>query len=165
MMRSLKLSILALSALTLSACGFTPMHQTGATGTSLQDVAVVIDKTSDVSDNEAGFYIAQRLRDRIGTTGSTYTLTIEPSYGRSPLGITDSDIASRYDVRVGAKYVLRDTKTGDRLDRGTVSGITTFGAASGPYGIITADDIGTEQASKDVADKLIIALAKYFADN
>lgn len=155
---------LSLAALALTACGFTPMHSPSAAGTTLRDISVQLDKGSDVADNQAGFFITQRLRDRIGVDGERYRLELTPGYRRSRLGIRDDDVASRYDVTLRSRYELYDAKTGELLDKGSVSSITTFGAPSGPFGVITADDQGTRQAAQEVADRLVVELAKYFAN-
>lgn len=165
MTRFLKALALSFSATFLAACGFTPVHQTSADGSNLRDIYVQLEKGANVADNQAGFAMTQRLRDRIGVNSTTpkYTLEIEPRYRRALLGITDQDVASRFDITVTAKYKLLDTKTGDELSSGSVSSISTFGAARGPFGVITADNVGVEQASSETADRLIVELARYFA--
>lgn len=157
---------LTISGVSLSGCGFTPVHQMTANGSVLQDIVIEVEKAEDVTNNQAGFLLTQRLRDRMGNGGAApkYRLQVEPDYSRRRLGITDQDVASRYDITVKAKYRLIDAKTGDQLTRGDVSSVSTFGAPTGPYGVITADNVGVEQASKETADKLIRELARYFAN-
>jgi len=167
MIRTLFISLaLTTSGLILTGCGFTPVHQGTANGSVLQDIFIQVDKGNDVTNNQAGFLLTQRLRERMGNGGAApkYRLEIEPVYSRRRLGITDQDVASRYDISVKANYRLYDTKTGDQLTRGDVSSVSTFGAPIGPYGVITADNVGVEQASKETADKLIRDLARYFAN-
>ena len=165
MMRSFLLSLGLLTAAFLAGCGFTPMHGSAANGTRLADVTVQLDKGKKVADDQAGFFITQRLRDRIGdaSAASPYTLKITPKYTRRRLGLTDGDVASRYDVTVTAIWELTETKTGDILDKGLVSAISTFGAPAGPYGVITADNVGVEQAAQETADKLVLKIAQHFA--
>jgi len=101
----------------------------------------------------------------VQSDAAPYKLIIIPTYRRARFGLTDSDIASRYDITVSARWDLLDSKTGDSLDRGITSSTTTFGAPDGPFGVITADNVGVEQAAAETADKLILELAKYFAAN
>ncbi|WP_427453278.1 LPS assembly lipoprotein LptE [Litorimonas sp. WD9-15] len=167
MIRALFISLaLTSSGLVLSGCGFTPVHQSTANGSLLQDINVQVEKGDNVADNQAGFLLTQRLRDRMGDGGVAprYRLEIEPDYSRRRLGITDQDVASRYDITVKAKYRLYDAKSGDQVARGDVSSISTFGAPIGPYGVITADNVGIEQASRETADKVIRDLARFFAN-
>lgn len=160
---SLSLSLFAMGA--LAGCGFTPMHGANGAAAPLANVNVELEKGSSIVDNQAGFFVSQRLRDRIGTQtdAAPYTLQIRPIYRRRRLGVTNADVASRYDISVTAIWELFDAKTGDRLDRGRSLSTVSFGAPDGPYGVITADNVGVEQAAKETADKLVIELARYFA--
>ena len=168
MMNRFFLSLTCTAALGLSACGFTPLHgTTGGAAAPLANVDVQLLNGTRVIDDQAGFFMTQRLNDRIGVQSETapYALKIVPRYRRARFGLTDSDIATRYDITVSARWELLDTKTGDTLDRGTTGSTTTFGAPEGPFGVITADNVGIEQAAGETADKLILEIAKYFAGN
>jgi len=165
MMRSILLTFTVFMTTVLSACGFTPMHNTASDGSGLTDIAVELNKGQRITDDQAGFFITQRLRDRIGKSASTspYRLVITPQYTRRRLGLSDGDVASRYDITVTAIWKLIDAKTGETLDNGLTSSISTFGAPAGPYGVITADNVGVEQAAQSTADKLVIKMAQYLA--
>lgn len=165
MMRALFISSSLLFSALLSGCGFSPMHGTTGANAPLANIKVQMEKSSDVVDNQAGFFVSQRLSDRIGTQSDAapYTLQIKPRYSRRRLGLTSADVASRYDISVGASWELLDSKTGKRLDRGYSNSTVTFSAPEGPYGVITADNVGVEQSAKETADKLVIQLARYFA--
>jgi LPS-assembly lipoprotein len=141
------------------------MHGTTGANAPLANIKIQMAKGSDVVDNQAGFFVSQRLRDRIGTSseGAPYTLQIKPRYTRRRLGLTSADVASRYDISVSAGWELVDSKTGATLSKGASTSTVTFGAPEGPYGVITADNVGVEQSAKETADKLILQLARYFA--
>jgi len=165
MIRAVFISFALLISALLAGCGFSPMHATTGATAPLANMKVQMEKGSDVVDNQAGFFVAQRLRDRIGvqSEAAPYTLKIKPRYNRRRLGLTSGDVASRYDVTVTATWELLDTKTGKSLKRGRSLSIVTFGAPEGPYGVITADNVGVEQSAKETADKVIIQMARYFA--
>ena len=165
MMRMFFISSALFLSAGLSACGFSPMHSATGASAPLANMTVQLEKGSDVVNNQAGFFLTQRLRDRIGNASeaSPYMLKIKPSYGRGRLGLTAGDVASRYDVSVTARWDLIDSKTGNSLKAGRTSSVVTFGAPDGPYGVITADNVGVEQSAKQTADKLIVELARYFA--
>ena len=149
----------------LSGCGFTPMHGSSGAEASLADIDIEVIKGPIVTDNQAGFFVLQRVRDRIGTPSdiSPYKLEIRPGYHRSRLGLTNADVASRYDITVTANWTLLDAKTGASLETGRSQSTVSFGAPEGPYGVITADNVGVEQTAKETADKLIVDLARYFS--
>ncbi len=162
--KALWLALSLLIAGALSGCGFTPMHGASAAA-PLADINIDLKKGSSVVDNQAGFFVLQRMRDRIGnpSDASPYLLEITPIYRRRRLGLTNADVASRYDISVTAQWALVDAKTGKKLDRGRAASIVTFAAPDGPFGVITADNVGVEQAAQETADKLIIDLARYFS--
>jgi len=165
MIRALFIPLLCSWAVLLSACGFTPMHGASGAAAPLANIDIDLVKDSRVINNQSGFLIAQRLRDRVGNGSETapYRLEITPRYSRRRFGITGADIASRYNVSVTARWKLIDTKTGKTLKRGSNSSTVTFGAPSGPYGVITADNVGVEQSATETADKVIVELAQFFA--
>lgn len=165
MIRTVFISFGLAGAALLSGCGFTPMHSASPASAKLADIQVEMKKGSDVVDNQAGFFITQRLRDRIGNASedSPYRVEITPIYRRSRFGLTDIDIASRYDITVSTRWRLVDAKTGRPLGKGLTTSTSTFGAPEGPYGVITADNVGVEQAAKETADKLILDLSRALA--
>ncbi len=170
MMKKILLSALALPLLTapiLTGCGFTPMHGTslGANTDKFQDISIQINDGRDAGDKEAGFLVMQRLRDRIGENTGKHILDLTPRLRRQRLGISADDVASRYDSILEMDYKLLDAKSGKILERGKVKGISTFGAPIDPYGIVAADNNAKQQTAKEVADRLLVKLAGYYAEN
>lgn len=164
MIKQTFLSIAALSLLT--ACGFTPMHapSTGANGISFEDVSIKITDGADQGDKEAGFYVMQRLRDRIGENTGRHVLTLNPTLRRAGFGVNSRDVASRYDSTVTVKYTLNEAKSGKVLTTGSVTAVSTFGASRDPYGLIAADKSALQQTTKEAADRLLVKLASYYAN-
>jgi len=167
MMKKILLSSFALPLLT--ACGFTPMHAPGnfSGGTGFDDVAIelVAGPEEDAGDKEIGFYVQQRLRDRIGDNQGKHVLQLIPKLRRTRLGITADDVATRYDSILEVSYKLIDPKTGDVLDNGRVRATSTFGAPTDPYGLVAADKNAKQQTAKELADRLLIKLASYYSEN
>lgn len=159
--------IIGSAALALSGCGFTPVHAPNLSVTSaapLQNMALIMQDGRDANDKEVGFYIQQRLRDRLSANQGLYTLTITPSWKRGRLGISADDVASRYDGNARAQYVLTETKTGNVLSKGNVTATSTFAASDDPYGVIAANDNAMQNTAREAADRIIYKLAAHFAD-
>jgi len=156
--------ILSSAALMLSACGFKPLHATSQTGVNLSDVEVVLANVQDVQDREAGYYMQQRLLDRVGTQDSAkHVVTITPAVSRRSIGTTVNDVASRYDITLQASYELRERQSGKVLDNGVVTAVSTFGAPDDSFGLIAADTNGTQQGAKELADRLLLKLSTYYS--
>ena len=162
-----KIFLAAAAAALLSACGFTPMHSPGlgANAAKFEDVSIQINDGRDAGDKEAGFLVMQRLRDRIGENTGKHILELTPKLRRQRLGISADDVASRYDSILEVNYKLLDAKSGKILERGKVKGTSTFGAPIDPYGIVAADNNAKQQTAKEVADRLLVKLAGYYAEN
>ncbi|NNE58957.1 MAG: hypothetical protein HKN36_12690 [Hellea sp.] len=153
-------------ALTLSACGFTPMHATPEIGESgaLRNLSVEVVKPKRVGQQEAGYFVEQHLRDRLGNNIGEHTLKITPRTQRRPYGLTSDDLATRYDMIVNVDYQLIENKSGNVLDRGRVTSTSTFGSARDPYARISSEKNAAEQASRDAADRVLVRVAAYYKD-
>ena len=158
-----KLILIALT-LTLSGCGFTPMHAPQAADGSLafKNIAVNLVDPEDIAHDEGAFWLQQSLFDRLGTSGSKHTLEISPKFARPGFGVTSEDVATRYDMRITVRYRLLDTVSGDVLDQGSVNAVSTFGAPRDPYGLTTAEKNATQNVAREAADHLLIRLAAYY---
>jgi len=170
MMKKIILTAFALPLLTapiLTGCGFTPMHGGALAGHAAQfeDISIQINDGRDAGDKEAGFYVMQRLRDRIGENTGKHVLELTPRLQRQRLGLSADDVASRYDSILEMDYKLLDAKSGKILDKGRVRGASTFGAPIDPYGLVAADNNAKQQTAKEVADRLLVKLAGYYAEN
>ena len=165
MMKKIILSLLALPLLT--ACGFTPMHGTslGANAAKFEDISIQINDGDDTGDKEVGFLVLQRLRDRIGENTGKHILDLTPQLSRQGFGLSADDVASRYDSVLRVSYTLIEADSGKILVKGNVKGTTTFGAPIDPYGIVAADNNAKQQIAKEIADRLLVKLAAYYAEN
>ena len=162
-----KMIIAAIAVPLLTACGFTPMHGGAISGNAakFEDISIQINDGRDAGDKEAGFLVMQRLRDRIGENTGKHILDLTPRLRRQRLGISADDVASRYDSVLDINYKLIEAESGKILDKGKVKGTTTFGAPNDPYGLVAANNNAEQQIAKEVADRLLLKLAGYYADN
>ena len=162
----LRLSSIIFSVALLQACGFSPVHKTGSglTGQAYSNVKIVALDGNNPDDQEAGFHIKQNMVERIGQGNGTHILEITPRLRQRRLGITGDDVASRFEISLSAKYQLTDGKTGDVLDKGSLSSVSSFGSPVDPFGRISAEENAAERLAADIADDLIIELSKYYAD-
>jgi len=165
MMNTLKLSILTLSAVLLTGCGFTPVHQPQPSLSAHAYADIRIDSLGgrNPDDKEAGFHIKQSMIDRIGQGSGKHILEINPSLRQRRLGIRGDDIASRFEIELRADYRILDDKTGDVLDKGRLTSVSSFGSPLDPFGRISAEENAAERLAADIADDLVIRLSKFYA--
>lgn len=162
----MKKTLILATTLILSSCGFTPMHapQLGSDGAAFKNIQIEVVEPERLAHQEGAFWVEQALYDRLGKDGRLHLLKVEPKFTRSGIGISAEDVATRYDLRVNVKYRLIDKKTGDVLDKGSVSTSSSFGAPRDPYGRSISEQTATKNVSKEVTDRLIIRLAAYYAN-
>ncbi|MEP1229468.1 MAG: LPS assembly lipoprotein LptE [Litorimonas sp.] len=159
----MRIFIFSIMAFMLTACGFTPLHGSTSSDVKLSDLQVALAPIRDVQEREAGYYVQQRLLDRIGARDKAkHTVTITPRVTRRRIGVTGNDVASRYDITIQVRYSLTESRTGKVLNEGRVESVSTFGAPNDSFGLIAADTNGTQQAAKELADRLILKLSTYY---
>jgi len=157
------LGLMFIAAFTAS-CGFTPMHAPAGAVGAFGNMAVELGPNIRVDDKEAGFWVQQRLAERLGSTaGAAQILEVTPSTRRGGIGVSGQDVATRYDLNMSLKYKLTDAATGKVLDRGTISSVSTYTASNDPYALIAAEKATTKQLASDTADRLLTKVAGYFA--
>ena len=162
----MKKLILTLAAITLSACGFTPMHapQLGDDGRAFENIKIQMLGSEDIANSEGAFWVEQALYDRLGKNGEKHILTVKPVFARLGLGISAQDVATRYDMAILMDYKLKDAKTGKELTRGRIRSTSTFGAPRDPYGRAASEKSATKTIAKEATDRLLVRLAAYYAN-
>jgi len=165
MMKKLTHNVLAFAALSFTACGFTPVHKNTASfiGESYSNVRIVALDGDNPDDKQSGFQIKQSMIDRIGQGTGQHILEIYPRLRQRRLGIRGDDVASRFEIELRASYRLIDDKTGDILDQGRLTSVSSFGSPLDPFGRVSAEENAAERLASDIADDLVIALSKYYA--
>jgi len=150
MKRILPLSVLAASAILLSACGFTPIYgQTGegAIGSQLSQIAV------STPDDRLGYRLREQLEDAFGRNAALpaqWKLETSVEQSRLPLGRRIDDTATRYQLTVKAKWTLTPIAGGEPLT-GERTTTTTYSSADQPYAAIAAQQDGEDRAAADLA--------------
>ncbi len=162
----IKYAFIMAAAITLSACGFKPVHSASnaVKEPAFKSLQIEMQEPDRLIHKEAGYYLQQHLYDRIGQNSGPHLLKFTPRSGKRIYGLTSNDVASRFDLVFNVTYELVDTKTGKSLYNGTVRSVSTFGSSSDPYALIAAEKNAADQAARDAADRLLLRLASYYND-
>ena len=148
-----------LSAVLVSACGFTPMYAETAAGSSLRRIAV------STPDDRLGYRLREQLEDALGwDRGATplYRLTTTVEQNRISLGRRIDDTATRYELTVRATWTLTPMSGGTPVT-GVETATTTYAAADQPYAAIAAQQDGEERAAADLARLIRLSLMQALA--
>jgi hypothetical protein len=142
------------------------MHSPTSTNNSslFENISVELNEIGGIGDKEIGFYLIQRIRDRIGTNPGKDVLILTPKIGLGKYGTSSDDVASRYDTNLIVSYEIRSKKSGSLLNTGSVKSSSTFAAPVDPYGLISASNNAKQVIAKDVADRILFKLAAFYSE-
>jgi LPS-assembly lipoprotein len=152
---------LGLMAVGLGGCGFTPLY--GAPGVTPKLAAIEVSRP----DGRTGYLMGQDLDDAFGKEARTgpplYRLLLKTREVRIPRGVRVNNVASRYEVQVSTTYTLVNIATRAIETNGKVDVSVTYDSADQPYAGIAAASDGEARAAEQVAERIRLELALYFA--
>ena len=149
------------AALGLGGCnGFTPLY--AASGVSAKLSAIEVARP----DGRTGFLLGESLDDEFAKNReqpAVYRLTLRTREIRIPRGITVNNVATRYEVQLGAAYVLTDIATQKVVTTGKAQVNVSYDVTSQPYAALSAEEDGEVRAAQQAAQRIRIDLAGFFA--
>ena len=156
---------LLVAALALGACGFHPLYaQHGRSGFDA-DLASI--KVSTIKDRQ-GQLLAIALRDGLNPRGARietrYTLDVELTEGRQDIGIRPDGTASRSEVTMTAKFILKDVKKPSEdavVLQGTTHSVSSYDVLTDAYATVVAQHNAEERTVHDVGDDILTRLELY----
>ena len=156
MIRSFALAVLALS---LSACGLSPMYAGGSQGAVAQGLAAI-----DVPpiEGRAGWLVRNALVDRLGAAGEAaprYRLDVRLDDDLQGLGVLSDDTIGRERRILRARYQLVDLQTGTILLDATAGSDAGIDVVSSEYATIAAEQTALENLSRDIAGRMATQIA------
>jgi LPS-assembly lipoprotein len=160
MIRRLIPALLAIAAVSLTGCGFTPLYAENGVVPGLSRVQVV------APDGRTAYLLREQLDDNLAhdrTAPPAYRLNYDLTEGRTPRGLGPDNAASRYELNVRVDWKLTDLANGAELRKGRTDVLVTYGAADPPYAGIAAQENSQERAAAEAARRIRLELAQYFA--
>ena len=158
--KTLPAALLAVTALALSSCGFTPLYGPQSVTKGLSTIEVI------AADGRAGYLLREKLDDAFARNVNllpshrlVYTIE-ERRYAR---GVRVDNVANRYELSLTAKWRLLDAKTGQQVRAGATSAAVTYDSADQPYASIAAQQDSQERAATELARRIQMDLATWLA--
>jgi len=160
--------------LLLAGCGFHPLYAVpGAEHGEMQaDLsATYVEPMPDRLGYELRNQLIDLLDARAESAGAAYRLRVTLSEKKLPTGvqsqpapggITQTAI-TRYNDTFTVEYELIDLKTNKSLTHGTETGLSAYNVLTSPYATLAAQQDADKRAADDIADRLRLDLAVYFA--
>jgi LPS-assembly lipoprotein len=151
---------MALCALTLAGCGFTPLYATPGLSSGLSAVEVV------APQGRVAFLMRQDLDDVLGhdkAAAPQWRLDLIVTQARDPRGLRIDDVAERYAITITVDYALTSVTTGQKVHSGQVTSQVSYDAADAPYAGIAARQDTQEKVASDAARRIQVDLAAWLA--
>ena len=141
------LASLALPALVLPACGFTPAYGPNGAASRLQNTIL-----PDAPQGRDQYLLIQQFEDRLGRgENGPYALGYSYSISGARVGVTADNVTTRFNLVGRVEFTLRDRLTDAALIKGSVDGFTGFST--------TGSTTATEAANRDARTRLAVLLA------
>lgn len=153
-------ALLAVAALALSACGFTPLYGPESVAKGLGAIEVV------APEGRAGYLLREKLDDALARNVNvlpSHRLVFSVEERRYARGVRVDNVANRYELNLKANWRLLDAKTGKPVRTGSTSAAVTYDSADQPYASIAAQQDSQERAATEVARKIQLELAAWLA--
>ena len=161
-------------ALLLGGCGFHPLYAVpgsahGSIRTNLG--SIYIEPIPDRLGYELRNQLIDLLDARADSGGAAYRLHVMLSLKSeaigvqsqpAPGGLTQTAI-TRYNDTLTVEYELIDLKTNTAVTHGTETGLSAYNVLSSPYATLAVQQDANKRAADDIADRIRVALAVYFA--
>jgi LPS-assembly lipoprotein len=157
-------------ALGLAGCGFHPLYATPH-GSMRQDLgAIYVEPVPDRLGYELRNSLIDVLDARANSAGAVYRLRLTLAEKSDAIGVQSQTVGTitqtaitRYNDRLTVNYELVDAKTNETITRGTESGLSAYNVLSSPYATLVAQQDASRRAADDIADRIRIDLAVFFA--
>lgn len=157
-------------ALGLAGCGFHPLYATPH-GSMRQDLgSIYVEPVPD----RLGYELRNSLIDVLDapavSAGAAYRLRLTLAEKSDAVGVQSQTFGTvtqtaitRYNDRLTVEYELADAATGAVVTRGAETGLSAYNVLASPYATLVAQQDADRRAADDIADRIRIDLAVFFA--
>jgi LPS-assembly lipoprotein len=157
-------------ALGLAGCGFHPLYATPH-GSMRQDLgSIYVEPVPDRLGYELRNSLIDVLDGRAQSAGAVYRLRVTLAEKSDAVGVQSQTVGAviqtaitRYNDTLTVEYELLDAATGAVITNGTETGLSAYNVLSSPYATLVAQQNADRRAADDIADRIRIDLAVFFA--
>jgi LPS-assembly lipoprotein len=153
-------AFVAVLALGLTGCGFTPLYGPQTVTQNLSAIEVV------APPGRAGYLLREKLDDAFARDVNvlpSHRLIYAVGEQRYARGVRVDNVANRYELKLTASWQLMDSKTGKQVKAGVTSAAVTYDSADQPYASIAAQQDSQERAATELARRIQLELATWLA--
>ena len=150
----------------LSGCGYQPLYGTGGYGTGVSGelAAVSVDVIADRRGQILRRLLIERINPRGRPADPTWRLETQLSEVIDDIGITETDVATRANIAMTARYRLVDLGDGGVALSDRTSTVTSFNILNDEYATEVSRDQARETALRQIAEDITLRLAVFLHD-
>ncbi|MFC3175175.1 LPS assembly lipoprotein LptE [Novosphingobium bradum] len=152
--------LLGLAATSLGGCGLQPLYAGGGSGAVAQGLAAV---EVPAIEGKAGWLVRNALNDRLSAAGRggtpRYRLDVRLDDRLEGFGLLADDTVGRERRTLRARYQLVNLADGRIVYDATAGADAGIDVVSSEYATIAAEQTALENLSREVADRIVTALA------
>jgi LPS-assembly lipoprotein len=155
-----------IAAVSLTACGFTPLYGNRSTANSPEVVDAMATVTIRSIPNRQGVKLRQVLRENMqprGVTAPVYDLEVSLTLRTEELGIRPDATASRDNLYLVATFKLN--KGGAAVFTDHVQSIVSYDILDDQFATVAAQADAETRGIKQVGDEITTRIAVYFHDH
>jgi LPS-assembly lipoprotein len=170
----MKYAAVVLLGLLLSGCGFRPLYAVPDTpGGSMQ--ATLRSIYVEPVPERLGYQLRNRMIDvldgRGQPGGARYALKLTLTTKSEAIGVQSQTTSggitqtaiTRYNDTLTVNYELSDARSGTVVTKGVETGLSAYNVLNSPYATLAVQQDADRRAAEDIADRIRIALAVWFA--
>lgn len=157
-------------ALGLYGCGFHALYATPHGSMRQELSSIYVEPVPDSLGYELRNSLIDVLDGRAQSAGAPYRLRLTLAEKSDALGVQSQTVGTvtqtaitRYNDKLTVEYELADAATGAVVTRGVETGLSAYNVLASPYATLVAQQDASRRAADDIADRIRIDLAVFFA--
>ena len=169
-MRTLRAIAVVGAALSLSGCGFHALYADPHGYMKSNLGSIYVEPVPDRLGYELRNQLLDLLDARADAAGAAYRLHLTMSDKSDAIGVQSQPVGAvtqtaitRYNDTLIAEYELVEVKTNTVVTKGIETGLTSYNVLASPYATLAVQQDADQRAAEDIADRIRIDLAVYFA--
>ncbi len=158
--------ILVLLALvpSVGACGFRPLYDQRQDAAVTADLAAIqINVIADREGQKLHNFLLDRLNSKGPAATPLYRLRVTLTTDRRSLALRKDETATRVNLTLTAKYLLRDLRTAKVLFEGRSRATNSYNILQSEFATLASLDDATTQAARELSDEIKTRLAIFLS--
>ncbi len=138
----------------IPACGFAPVYGPDGAGTALQGKVLV-----DAPITRDAYLLTRELESRLGRANpGRYGLSYGIDVNQESIGITKTNVSTRFNLLGNATYALRDLDSGKVVTSGKVSNFVGYSASGSTVATQASEGDARGRLMNILADQIVTRL-------